>query len=283
MTISRSRFTLPSVRSIALALLAAGVSLAGDFYVLDNCAGRGRFTSAEQAALLHRLGVKGIGSTRPGEVGAALEAFDANGVAVRALYTVADISADGVRIDPNVEPAIKALKGRSTIVLLGINGKAPDGDKLALDIIGRVHRMAAASGLAVALYPHYGFHIASVDDALRLADKYNSSEVGICFNLCHWLRERGGKEPVEDVVGRLRRLRTVVVNGADYEGGWDRLIRTLDRGEFDVYRLLRLLKARGLDVPVGLQCYNIAGEPEQMLTRSCAAWRDFSTRLAAEK
>lgn len=271
------------MRSLALALLAAGVSLAGDFYVLDNCAGRGRFTSAEQAALLNRLGIKGIGSTRPGELSAALGAFDANGVAVRALYTVADISAGGARIDPDVEPAIKALKGRPAIVLLGINGKAPDGDKLALDVISRVHRMAASSGLAVALYPHYGFHIATVDDALRLADQYNSPEVGISFNLCHWLRERGGKEPAESVVGRLRRLRTVVINGADYEGGWDRLIQTLDRGEFDVYRLLQLLKARGLDVPVGLQCYNIAGEPEETLTRSSAAWRAFSTRLAAEK
>ncbi len=123
-----------------------------DFYVLDNCAGRGRLTTAEQAALLKKVGVQGIGSTRPASVAAALQAFDANGVAVRALYTVADISAEGVRIDPEVAPAIQALKGRATIVLLGINGKAPESDKLALDIIGRVHRMAAASGLKVALF-----------------------------------------------------------------------------------------------------------------------------------
>jgi hypothetical protein len=107
--------------------------------------------------------------------------------------------------------------------------------------------------------------------------------VGISFNLCHWLKESGGKEPVENVVRRLRRVRTIVINGADYEGEWDRLIQTLDRGQFDVYRLLSLLKARGLKVPVGLQCYNIAGEPEETLTRSCFAWRDFSERLAKEK
>ncbi len=259
------------------------MGLAGDFYVLDNCAGRGRFTCSEQAALLKKIGIRGIGSTRPGELPAALEAFEASGVQVRALYTVANISAEGARIDAEVGPAIKALKGRSAIVLLGINGKAPDGDKLALDVIRQVHAMASASGLTVALYPHYGFHIASVDDALRLADKYDSPEVGISFNLCHWLRENGGKEPVENVVRRLRRLRTIVINGADYEGGWDRLIQTLDRGQFDVYRLLALLKARGLDVPVGLQCYNIPGEPEANLTRSYAAWRTFAARLAAEK
>ncbi|MCE5306493.1 MAG: sugar phosphate isomerase/epimerase [Acidobacteriales bacterium] len=271
------------MRSAILTLLAVSLLPAADFYVLDNCVGRGRLTTAEQAALLKKVGVQGIGSTRPASVAAALQAFEANGVAVRALYTVADISAEGVRIDPEVAPAIQALKGRPTIVLLGVNGKAPEGDKLALDIIDRVHRMAKASGLKVALYPHYGFHIASIDDALRLADKYNSPEVGISFNLCHWLRESGGKEPVENVVRRLRRLQTIVINGADYEGGWDRLIQTLDRGQFDIYRLLHLLKARGLDVPVGLQCYNVPGEPEENLTRSCAAWRAFSERLAAEK
>jgi sugar phosphate isomerase/epimerase len=273
----------PSARSFVLALLASGVAAAGDFYVLDNCAGRGRFTCAEQAALLKKVGIDGIGSTRPEELPAALADFDARGVQVRALYTVANISAEGARIDAGVGPAIKALKGRAAIVLLGINGKAPDGDKLALEIVRKVHQMAATSGLAVALYPHYGFHIASVDDALRLADKYDSPEVGISFNLCHWLRENGGKEPVENLVRRLRRLRTIVINGADYEGGWDRLIQTLDRGQFDVHRLLALLKARGLDVPVGLQCYNIPGEPEANLTHSYAAWRAFSARLAAEK
>jgi sugar phosphate isomerase/epimerase len=273
----------PSVRSFVLALLASGLGLAGDFYVLDNCAGRGCFTCSEQAALLKKVGIGGIGSTRPEEFPAALATYEASGVQVRALYTVANISAEGARIDAGVAPAIKALKGRAATVLLGINGKAPGGGKLALDIVRQVHQMAAASGLTVALYPHYGFHIASVDDALRLADKYDSPDVGVSFNLCHWLRESGGKEPVENVVRRLRRLRTIVINGADYEGGWDRLIQTLDRGQFDVYRLLALLKARGLDVPVGLQCYNIPGEPEDNLTRSYAAWRAFSARLAAEK
>jgi sugar phosphate isomerase/epimerase len=283
MPTSRNPFMRRSARSLLLALLATGVAAAGDFYVLDNCAGRGRFTCAEQAALLKKVGIGGIGSTRPEELPAALAAFDASSVQVRALYTVANISADGARIDASIGPAIKALKGRGAIVLLGINGKAPEGDRLAMDVIRQVHAMASANGLTVALYPHYGFHIASVDDALRLADKYNSGDVGISFNLCHWLRENGGKEPVENLVRRLRRLRTIVINGADYEGGWDRLIQTLDRGQFDVYRLLALLRARGLDVPVGLQCYNIPGEPETNLARSYAAWRAFSVRLAAEK
>ena len=272
-----------SAPSALLALAAAALLPAGDFYVLDNCAGRGRFTPAEQAALLSRVGVRGIGSTRPGELPAALAAYDAAGVAVRAIYTVAELSPEGARIDPQLAPALKALRGRGSIVLLGINGKAPGSGKQALEVVEAVHRMAAASGLELALYPHYGFHIATLDDALRLADTYNSPAVGISFNLCHWLRESGGTEPVEHAVSRLRRLKTVVINGADYKGGWDRLIQPLDRGEFDVYGLLRRLKARGLDVAVGLQCYNIAGEPEEILQRSCAAWRALSARLAAEE
>ena len=59
------------------------------------------------------------------------------------------------------------------------------------------------------------------------------------------------------------------------------MIQTLDRGEFDVYRLLKALRERNYDGPIGLQCYNVPGEPEENLARSMAAWRRFWGRLAA--
>ena len=70
----------PSARSLVVALLASGMATAGDFYVLDNCAGRGRFTCSEQAALLKKIGIGGIGSTRPEELPTALTDFEASGV-----------------------------------------------------------------------------------------------------------------------------------------------------------------------------------------------------------
>ena len=64
----------------------------------------------------------------------------------------------------------------------------------------------------------------------------------------------------------------VSINGADHEGGWDKLIQTLDRGEVDVGKVLSLLDQVDYRGPVGLQCYNIPGEPRDNLSRSIEAW-----------
>ena len=51
----------------------------------------------------------------------------------------------------------------------------------------------------------------------------------------------------------------------------------------DFAGLLKKLAARGYSGPIGLQCYKVPGDREQNLTRSMAAWRRFSARLAGEK
>jgi len=47
--------------------------------------------------------------------------------------------------------------------------------------------------------------------------------------------------------------------------------------------LLAALKEVGYTGPIGLQCYGIQGDVRDNLTRSIAAWREFSARLAAEE
>ena len=79
-------------------------------------------------------------------------------------------------------------------------------------------------------------------------------------------------------------LFVVSINGADHEGDWDRLIQTLDRGEYDVFALLSLLKKLGYDGPIGLQCYNIQGDIRENLTRSIGAWKGVQgTRCEREQ
>ena len=64
----------------------------------------------------------------------------------------------------------------------------------------------------------------------------------------------------------------VTINGADPTGDWDRLIQPLDRGSFDVSLVLKELRRIGYTGPIGLQCYNIAEDKSQHLSRSIAAW-----------
>ena len=126
-------------------------------------------------------------------------------------------------------------------------------------------------------------YVGRIEDALRVVKNVDRPNVGVTFNLAHFLAAKD--EPNLDVRLReaLPHLSMVSINGAEHEGGWDRLIQPLDRGEFDVYGLLKQLVALGYGGPIGLQCYQVPGDREENLTRSMAAWRKFSARMAEEK
>ena len=55
----------------------------------------------------------------------------------------------------------------------------------AEEIVREVAAMAEEAGLRVALYPHHGFWVERVEDAVRIAKKVNSKNLGVTFNLCH--------------------------------------------------------------------------------------------------
>ena len=48
--------------------------------------------------------------------------------------------------------------------------------------------LAARSNVRIAFYPHAGFTIATIDPALELVEKVDRSNVGVMFNLCHFLK-----------------------------------------------------------------------------------------------
>jgi sugar phosphate isomerase/epimerase len=188
-------------------------------------------------------------------------------------------------LDPGLEQACEQLRGRETILWLFVIGKGPASDEKDAQAVAQIRQLgqwAEKSGLQVALYPHHGFYVARVEDAIRLADKADRKNVGVSLNLCHWLRSGDEANLELRLKQALPRLMLVSVNGADHEGDWDRLIQTLDRGEFDVYRFLKALRRAGYAGPIGLQCYNIKGDERENLQRSITAWKKFVARMEEE-
>ncbi len=258
-----------------LVLFAAGLlARAGDapLYVFDNGVGRGTLSLDEQAELAKKTGYAGIFYSGTQNIGELLAAHKARGLKVLGIYTGMNLSDPKPGYDPALPEAIRQLKGTGALITFTVNGKAQGGDDLAVPVIGEVADMAAQAGLQVALYPHYGFHVAKIEDALRVRGKVGRPNLGIVFNLCHWLRE--GEEA--NMAARLKEavphMMMVSINGADHEGDWDRLIQTLDRGAFDVKRFLSALRRLGYRGPMGLQCYNVKGDREENLVRSMKAW-----------
>ena len=256
--------------------LAAEAGQVNPFFAFDNGTGRGQLPPEVQAKMLAELGYDGIGYTGTKGIPEMLAALDRHGLKMFSTYVGATVGPDGPAYDPGLKDAIEALRGRQTILWLTIRGRADNGEEQAVQVVSEIGALAEKAGLRVALYPHVGFFVARVEDAVRITKKVDRKNVGASFNLCHWLK-LDSPENLEPLLKQAcPYLFLASINGADREGGWDRLIQTLDRGEYDVGAFLHKLRAHGYRGPVGLQCYQVKGDIRKNLQRSIEAWRRLS-------
>jgi sugar phosphate isomerase/epimerase len=290
--------------AICVALCVAEVALAADgsataepglanpFFAFDDGTGYGRVSAEDQAAMLKELGYGGIGYTGAQRIPEMLRALDARRLTMFSIYVEVCLKPEKGKplYDPALETAIQQLKGRPTQIWLPIGGGRPSStevDDRAVAVIREVADMAAASGLRVVLYPHEGLYVQRLEDGLRLVKKASRKNVGVAFNLCHFLKVEGEKHLEQRLKVAKPCLFAVSINGADGgetgRMGWDRLIQTLDRGSFDVGRVLGALEQLGYAGPIGLQCYGIPGDNRENLKRSMKAWRNLRVRAATRK
>jgi len=270
--------TTPSVN----AQQSTAARLPNPFFAFDNGTGRGSLPPQQQAQMLKELGYDGIGFTGAGGIPEMLAALDAVELKMFSIYVNANIQGDAPAFTPGLRQGIQDLKGRDTVVWLTVTGRTANGqaDAAAVTAVQQVADWAAESNLRVALYPHVGFYVATTEDSVRVAEKAGRDNVGSTFNLCQFLK-LDQAENLDSVLQRASaNLMLVSINGAEHDGGWDRLIQTLDRGAFDNVRLLKTLRRIGYTGPVGLQCYAVKGDRRENLRRSIDAWRTLSTAAA---
>ena len=256
----------------AVALLLAAPP-AWIFYAFDNAAGRGKLPFDKQVEIVRAAGYPGIGYEGVQDLPDALAALDAAGLKMYSTYLPVNLASPEV---DQWREGIAQLRGRGTLILLALTGKPEDIPARGVEVVRAIAGMARESNLKVAIYPHHAFAIAHFREAIALAGQLAIPNVGVAFNLCHWLRER---DPVA-VEERIRQagagLFAVSINGADADGAdWSRLIQPLDSGSYDLTPLLRALKSSGYSGPMGLQGYGVPGDSLTNLRRSLSAWRSL--------
>jgi sugar phosphate isomerase/epimerase len=265
---------------------------ANPFFAMDTATKDAKHqTAKEQVDMLKALGYEGIGIGFTGceELAEMLEQLDKNGLRLFAVYLGVNIDADQQKYDPRLKDAIQILKGRNTLLWLFAQSSkykpsAVEGDLRAVEIICEISDMAAEAKVRVALYPHHGFWLERVEDAVRVAEKVNRPNVGVTFNLCHWLRvdDEANLKPLLKLA--MPYLFVVTINGADSGGkDWKQLIQTLDRGSFDMAGFLKALRDCRYTGPIGFQGYGIGGDAHENLKRSMQAWRRLSQVLITEE
>lgn len=262
-------------------------ALPNPFFAFDNGTGRDqKVPPEEQAKMLKELGYAGIGYTGTQHIPEMLKALDDRGLKMFSTYVGACVDANKPPYEPGLKTAVEQLKGRDTLIWLFVTGGTPssaDADDRAVAIIREIADMAETAGLRVALYPHVGMYVARVEDAVRLVKKVDRKNVGASFNLCHFLKLDDEKNLEQRLKEAAPYLFVVSVNGADggetNPMGWNRLIQTLDRGSFDVGRVLKILEELRYAGPVGLQCYAIPGDCRENLMHSMDGWRKLCDRV----
>lgn len=242
-------------------------------------------TLEEQAALLAELGYDGAGHLWLDDLKQRIDTLDAHGLKLFQVYLAVSIAPDATPYDPRLKDSLALMKGRDAMLALLMSGSPPSdpaGDGRAVELVQEIAALAEDAGVRVVLYPHSGDWLERVEDAVRIVQKVDRPNVGVMFNLCHWLKVDDEQNLKPLLTAAMPYLFAVSIHGADraseIRAGTGNWIQPLDSGSFDVGALLHLLRELGYQGPVGLQCYGIPGDARDHLTRSIAAWRSLTLR-----
>ncbi len=289
---------MPSRRSLliglpyAAAVLRAAVqdALSNAFFAMDTAMVKSLGTPLQAADIdiVAKLGYTGIGPIAQNAAGwehlikTVVPLLRAHNLKLYAVYSWASVTQNAAEIDPGIAEHLPALD-HSTLIWLPLTSKDyqpsdPAGDDKAVTAVRQAADLTAKYGGSVSLYPHFGNLMQRVEDAVRIAKKCDRPNVGVTFNLCHWLRTDGPNNMSQVLALARPYLSLVTINGADSDGkDWHQLIQPLDQGTFPVAALLQELRRLNYRGPIGLQGYDVANsfeiDPAENLRRSMAAWK----------
>lgn len=253
------------------------------FFAMDTAA-RGKPEAC--AAQLSELGYAGFGG-RPVTAKAYAAELAKRKVAFTNAYHVTKFSHDSSELPVDLVQAIAALEGLDTTLWLGIQQvqlpkglkAGPEaGDTVVVPALKKAMVLAKAKRVKVSLYPHTGFWAESVDACLRVSNAVDDPDLGVTFNLCHWLKVEGSeRDPIPVIKAALPRLNFITINGADggdtRKLGWDKLIQPLGRGSYDVKAFVANARAAGYRGPFGFQGYAIKMDSQDLLKETMTAWK----------
>jgi sugar phosphate isomerase/epimerase len=236
-------------------------------------------TFEQQAVMLKELGYEGVGHIWLDGVSERLRSLDAKGLKLFQISVKVSLAPGDEPYDRRFGEVVALVKGRGVqfcVLMDGMKPSDPSGDPRAVAIVRDMADQARLGGAQLVLYPHSGQWLETIEDAVRLARKVGRPNVGVMFNLCHFLRVSPDRDYRSRLQLALPLLWAVSINGADERDdkpGWDRYIQPLGSGSFDMAAFLGTLRELGYRGPIGLQCYGIPGDAREHLARSMAAWR----------
>lgn len=266
------------------------------FFVFNNGLRDDMYNTVEkQVDLLRSLGYDGMEKEGFDGLDVLLKELDKRAKKLFCIYMNVNIDPGKPHYDERLAETLRKLKGRRTMLWINITSNehiyppsSHAGDTAAVRIIRNVADLASAQGLRIMLYPHTWLWLERFDHGLQLVQMINRQNVGITFNLPHYLAQAqpGEEQQIPLLLQKAgKKLFAVSICGAtitekkDDANIWNNLIQPLGQGNFDNSVILKTLKQMKFDGPVGLQCYNIKGDRKDMLKQSMDDWNDMIKKI----
>lgn len=246
----------------------------------------------EQAALIKKVGFTAISGSRQENYFQFRKALDSFGLEMPEIYIELSIDQRIDHHDKELKKIIRDSRDRDLLITLPINSKLYkhnklEGDLKLVEMLTELADYAASYHVKLAIYPHFSLYCESIDHALKIARMAGRSNVGIVFNLCHFLKVEGQEQLNKAVTEAMPHLMMVSICGADSgntkQMGWDRLIQPLGSGSYNTYDFVKLLKDKGYHGKFGLQCYNINLDAQAAISQSINTWNGFKKKYLSEK
>lgn len=158
-----------------------------------------------------------------------------------------------------------------------------NNEDVVLRNIRDVADVAAENGFTVVLYPYFGTAVPTAEAALPWVEKINRGNVGLTLHLPQEIKA-GNARRFPEIIAKVKdRIQLVIICGADLpkEGdrpakwGWDRLVRPLGEGDFDVAAFVREVRSSGYTGYFGQICWGIERPALEYLPSSMALWKSI--------
>ena len=243
----------------------------------------------DQAILAKKIGYQAMSGSGEQNYFEFRKALDRVGLAMPEIYIELNIDQGIASKDSLLKKIIRDSKGRNLLITLPIVSKqyknnSEVGDVKLVEMLTPLADYAASYQVNLAIYPHYSLYCESIQHAVKIATMAARPNIGIVFNLCHFLKVEGEAQIEEALTQSMPHLMMVSICGADAGDtknmDWNRLIQPLGAGSFDTYRFVKLLKDKGYQGRIGLQCYNIKMDVSSALSQSLNTWNSYKNKYS---
>jgi sugar phosphate isomerase/epimerase len=212
------------------------------------------------------------------------------GIEVAGIYWTLDLDdrgganslfAEALRDEKRVAEAT-----RFEIAIVGSEQFGVEDERLA-HWLGQILDAAQERNLEIALYPHAGFWLETLEQATQIAQRFAHEHLQVVFCGYHWFDaqgERGRKylqRSLEDAAPFLSSANLCGSTARRENGRRACSIELIGRGELDNFAVLSALRGVGFSGWLGLQGFGIGGDAYANLRESIANLRDVLARVDA--